>query len=270
MINLIEIITESISILMCLHRLSGHKFVWKKGMIILTLIEVLGIAMQRHLGINYLLTVSISIILFLYIKWYLISDILSIVKMLCSLFVLIPCMQLIVYYVTKFILDSRIDKNIYGIVINLLIILGILFWKRKYSIFLLGVLDKSKIFILISGVGFYFFYLIYLYHNVKVIESNLMIQFISGIIGLGCILALLVSSEKEKERKIKEVQLYETYNKSFEDLIKTIRFRQHEFDNHINAIKSMQYIGLSAEDVIKEQNKYCDILLNENKLNSVC
>lgn len=269
MINLIEITTENISIFMCLHRLSGQKFVWKKGMIVLILIEILGIAMHRLLGINCLLTISISIIVFLYIKWYLTSDILEIVKIFGTLFVLIPCMQLTVYYVTKFILDSRVDRNNYGIVINLLIILGIFFWKRKYSMFLFKFLDRIKIVILISSVGFYFFYLVYLYHNVKVIESNLMIQFVSGVIGLGCILAMLVSSEKEKARKIQEVQLYETYNKSFEDLIRTIRFRQHEFDNHINAIKSIQYIGLSTEDVIKTQNEYCDILLRENELNKL-
>lgn len=269
MINLIEITTESISILMCLHRLSGQKFVWKKSMCFLILLEILGIVMQRYFEINYLLTISIGIIVFLYIRWYLTSEIFRIAKLLGSLFVLMPCMQLTVYYITKFILDSHINRNIYGIVINLLIILGILFWKRKYSIFLFRVLDKTKVFILICGVGFYFFYLVYLYHNVKVIESNLMFQFISGVIGLGCILALLVSSEREKERKIQEVQLYETYNKSFEDLIKTIRFRQHEFDNHINAIKSMQYIGLSAENVVKAQNEYCDILLRENKLNKL-
>lgn len=172
MINLIEITTESISILMCLHRLSGQKFVWKKSMCFLILLEILGIVMQRYFEINYLLTISIGIIVFLYIRWYLTSEIFRIAKLLGSLFVLMPCMQLTVYYITKFILDSHINRNIYGIVINLLIILGILFWKRKYSIFLFRVLDKTKVFILICGVGFYFFYLVYLYHNVKVIESK--------------------------------------------------------------------------------------------------
>lgn len=31
----------------------------------------------------------------------------------------------------------------------------------------------------------------------------------------------------------------------------------------------MQYIGLSAENVVKAQNEYCDILLRENKLNKL-
>ena len=131
MINLIEITTESISILMCLHRLSGQKFVWKKSMCFLILLEILGIVMQRYFEINYLLTISIGIIVFLYIRWYLTSEIFRIAKLLGRLFVLMPCMQLTVYYITKFILDSHINRNIYGIVINLLIILGILFYRYK-------------------------------------------------------------------------------------------------------------------------------------------
>lgn len=120
MINLIEIATEGISILLCLHKLSGRTFIWRKGMLVLVLIEILGIVMQRYLGINYLLTVFMGVITFLYIKWYLTPKNSDVVRMFGIMFVLIPCMQLVVYYLTKFLFNERLNPNVYGIGINLL------------------------------------------------------------------------------------------------------------------------------------------------------
>ncbi|MCD8039203.1 MAG: GHKL domain-containing protein [Lachnospiraceae bacterium] len=78
---------------------------------------------------------------------------------------------------------------------------------------------------------------------------------------------LWINSENEKRHKAEELRTYQLYTSTFEDAIAAIRMRQHEFDNHINAIRCMQYTIHDSEQLLEEQNKYCDKILQDNKYN---
>lgn len=59
------------------------------------------------------------------------------------------------------------------------------------------------------------------------------------------------------------------YTKTFEDAVTTIRMKQHEFDNHINAIKCMRYTIQDKEELFNEQDKYYDRIREDNKYNKL-
>jgi len=54
----------------------------------------------------------------------------------------------------------------------------------------------------------------------------------------------------------KELKLYQLYIQPMEELVKEIRARQHEFDNHINAILNMHLTVDNYEELVEKQSDY--------------
>lgn len=57
-------------------------------------------------------------------------------------------------------------------------------------------------------------------------------------------------------RRREEIMLYKMYTKPLEELIREIRARQHEFDNHLNAILNMHLTVDNYEDLVRAQSDY--------------
>ena len=54
----------------------------------------------------------------------------------------------------------------------------------------------------------------------------------------------------------KELKMYQLYIQPMEELVKEIRARQHEFDNHINAILNMHLTVDNYEELVEKQSDY--------------
>ena len=83
---------------------------------------------------------------------------------------------------------------------------------------------------------------------------------------LTCILVYSWQNEKENNAKVeRELQMHKMYDNSFASLIATMRKKQHEFHNHLQAIVGMHYMLKTYEELVEEQQKYVGTLLHENK-----
>lgn len=69
---------------------------------------------------------------------------------------------------------------------------------------------------------------------------------------------------KAKEREM-ELQAYRLYEESYKNLITEIRLKQHEFNNHINAVYSQHLICKTYEDLVSRQKEYCENILYDNR-----
>ncbi|MDE6983292.1 MAG: GHKL domain-containing protein [Lachnospiraceae bacterium] len=58
-------------------------------------------------------------------------------------------------------------------------------------------------------------------------------------------------------RQEQELKLYKLYIKPLEELTKDIRARQHEFDNHMNAILNMHVTIDNYDELVRAQSAYC-------------
>lgn len=58
------------------------------------------------------------------------------------------------------------------------------------------------------------------------------------------------------ERQEKELKMYQLYIQPLEELVKEIRARQHEFDNHMNAILNMHLTVDSYDQLVEQQSRY--------------
>ncbi len=63
-------------------------------------------------------------------------------------------------------------------------------------------------------------------------------------------------NEEEIRNQERELKLYQLYIQPLEELVKEIRVRQHEFDNHINAILNMHLTVDDYDQLVESQSAY--------------
>lgn len=84
--------------------------------------------------------------------------------------------------------------------------------------------------------------------------------------------ALIFLFQKYRQRYYeREEQLlaYETYNKSYQELIRTIRAKQHDFQNHISALYGLHYTCSSYEELVEKQREYCENVKEDHYFNKL-
>lgn len=270
MYNILAVLTEYIGIILYLQRVARKKIILDKYVIIFFFFDLISVWLSKEYGEKYVCIVLITYLIFLiYVKGCLVNEWIKAVKVWVSMLIIIPSLQLILYYGTKFILELFFDKQQMGIFINIIIALIFLFWKEDFTYFMFRMIKRIKELALIFVFCILFSYLLYLYNFKGVISTEVMFPVMGGIIGLCIILALWINAENEKKSKVKELQIYELYNKTFEGAVSAIRAKQHEFDNHINALKCLQMTIENPKELICAQNEYCDKLLRENSFNNL-
>ena len=71
-----------------------------------------------------------------------------------------------------------------------------------------------------------------------------------------------------KEKKI-EIEVHEIYAESYRKLIDEIRVRQHEFDNHLQAIVNQQFTCSTYEELTHAQGEYIQAITYDNRHNKL-
>ena len=94
------------------------------------------------------------------------------------------------------------------------------------------------------------------------------------VLGVSIILIIVaaidIGKHKIKAKEMEaELRLHKMYESSFRNMIDEIRARQHEFDNHINAILNLHRVYDTYEGLVKEQEKYGNGIKEENRYNKI-
>lgn len=67
-----------------------------------------------------------------------------------------------------------------------------------------------------------------------------------------------------QKKQEEEIKIYKLYIKPLEELTKDIRMRQHEFDNHMNAILNMHILIKDYDELVKAQATYGKEVYEDN------
>lgn len=65
-----------------------------------------------------------------------------------------------------------------------------------------------------------------------------------------------LKNEHMLQTQEKELKTYKMYIQPLEELVKEIRAKQHEFDNHMNAVLNMHIVIDNYEELVKQQSAY--------------
>ena len=66
------------------------------------------------------------------------------------------------------------------------------------------------------------------------------------------------------ERQV-ELKLYQDYSNTYDELILSIRSRQHEYDNHLQTILNQKYVYNTYEDLVAAQSTYIQKIVSNDK-----
>lgn len=111
-------------------------------------------------------------------------------------------------------------------------------------------------------------YLFYAKKSTAINTIDYLIYFVMAIV----IIFLIGTWEKYrlqmKEKKI-EIEVHEIYAESYRKLIDEIRVRQHEFDNHLQAIINQQFTCSTYEELTRVQGEYIQAITYDNRYNKL-
>lgn len=269
-LKVMSIVTEYISVVLCLHRVVDKKIRISKSSFICFGIDMFLVYLSEF---SRLFNILIYVFWFAFARIRVTNCLKDALKAFGIMIIVIPTTQMILYAIFVSIAQGFINNEVFLIIIQLsiniimCIFLGI--WKKSY-LYYLGIkfnkINKFAIFLFIIGI---LVYVLLTFKNSNELIPSMFKQIVICMVIWVLTITLLENAEMEKKQKTDELLLYEKYIKAFEDALTTIKMRQHEFDNHINAILCMQYVIKDREELVKEQQKYCGAIFKENAFNKV-
>jgi len=212
--------------------------------------------------------VIVYIALFIYLKVHFHGEkSFRVIAAIASSYFLVSGMQVIAYLFSSVILGKRFRICIINIVIYLAVLILFHFgrvWEK-------GILsmknNKVLIFILIFCGG--------LFSLLAMLSKAIGLSFLNCLLIAIIVLTVLAfcqqwKAERDKNvLKEREIRMLQQYNDSFEHLLQDVRARQHEFDNQIHAIYSLQYVCESFEELVEKQNEYAKHIIKKNQFNNL-
>lgn len=132
------------------------------------------------------------------------------------------------------------------------------------------ILRNEKMIEIIFGiVAFAVAYLIFLYKNDRYFRST---DFL--LIGVWSLLICVLTVQWQKMRveniaKSRELEVRNVYENRYQELLDSVRKRQHDFDNQLNALSGQQLYAKSVEELLERQKEYSACIRHENRYNKL-
>lgn len=92
---------------------------------------------------------------------------------------------------------------------------------------------------------------------------------IPALIILFMVILRLGKERDQKESAQNELLATKSFQGKYDDLLTSVRLREHGFKNHLAALLSLKYTSKNYEDLVKNQEKYYGKIREENKFNKL-
>lgn len=263
---------EMLALVVCLHSLNGEKLkidVYNVGFVG---IEMAFMQMIQEGIVSKGMYFVIYLIYFIY-AYLKFGDSVKRTVLKCLLVTLIiGALQILVYILFSFFYYITPNESLIIMFINGAILL-ILFFTRNNKIFMSVVeIFAKRDWILKTSLTLCVIVLVYFMYSLKKSEVIEIDIFVLISIFMTMFLIFIYRWQKstyELNRREQELQITNLYNGVFEEMIKTMRNKQHDFKNQIDAIYSSHLKAESMEELIEIQKKYCDNVLYQNRFSKV-
>ena len=270
-VGVLTLFFELFSVLLCLSLLYGETFKFDRWSAVVFASGFLNYCVSTFFAKNDILTIALYIIIVCYCgmeygwKWKAI-----VVNILLHLLI-VGIMQTILIMFFYSILKSVLPEEIIFLIVGIALCL-IFFFSRKIKwVTLSSVIQEwnpvMNLLLIIFGIFIILIIILYkIYLQMNMEEYLLIFLYTAAIV----IILLIYNRYKIKRVEIDaELQCYDTYIHTYEELIEIVRMRQHEFDNHLNSIIGLQYTTDSYQELKEAQALYINEIKRENKYNKL-
>ena len=263
----VALVTEIVATILCIYGKRFRLDAWTAGLM-LSVLAILEVINYYHIG--GMSSFGVCILLFLYCKIVFKSSTLESIISLLLYAVILTSMQFAGMFFANIIMtDALYIRNILSNIMAIIIFV-ILFPTQGLHRLQKGIYENRKFVFLM--LGFVSLIVIMLLLQGKLFRKIQMQYFVYAIPVSILLLYLILKwyiAQIEIEKREKEFQKVKETTKEYDDLLTTVRLRQHEFKNHMEAIFSAHYTHKTYEKLVQVQDEYCKTLLDENKYNNL-
>lgn len=264
---------ETLAYLYCFAATYGKKMKYNIHVVIFVVAQLVLMTGMNDYGFpKYLISLSYALMFTYCILNYKSSIVQAIINIILSIFVM-GIVQLLVYFVlvTVFRTDNK-NSLVFELLVMIFNFIIIYFMAPKMKLnFVSSYLLSKKV---LSGLIISFVAIIF-GSRIWKIKLNSSLQgedFIFTVYFFSMLILLLIEWQKTKvqaEKQKVQFQMNELYYGAYEDLILSIRKRQHDFNNHLNAIQGMIYTTNSYDELKDQQEKYMSEVMEGNEKTSI-
>ena len=263
MLERIYWLLEIISLAICISSIYGVKIKADIKTVAWIAIEVMFMGMFKRnlITMQTYFIIYVLYILYVYIEFRMSLKIATFTAILSMIFtgLIQMIIALPVYYIGDY---CKTSENIMVLVINAGVLMAVvLISKTKFLHGVYKFLARKELILNITFilVMFIYGYCMYRIKYSNKIQSDLYVIIVTFASIIACILLRWKAMERETEYQQEQIKLSNRYSEEYNALVEISRKKQHDFKNQINAL-----YGLSKAE--KEQRKYIDKLLDENKV----
>lgn len=182
---------------------------------------------------------------------------------------IISCIQFLTLIPLNLILDTveyNFETGIIAQTISLVLFLATYYF-APINILYNFIQSKNRIFnmILINSFLIIITILFYWYADNDQILQNITLFLSISIIFIFINLVTIRSGLILNQQK-GQIHIYENYLPIVDELIKELRAKQHEFDNHIQAISMLGDTCLTHDELVNELKKYSNYIISDNEI----
>lgn len=259
-------VIEIINIVICIHFLCAKKFKFNKLNILLVGINIVIFELINLEIINKSYIVILYLAVFAYTLIAVESDFKKAVMSNMLAIVITGLLQLL-FGIPWIYFSLETDRHsVMALVVNASALFLLILLRKVLSSIFRIIYNNSKLgFLVILWLAGVILLQVVKIRNNKEISFEQMLFLIIG----GCVVILLSYLwQKEREKvyiKEMELKMHEIYDVSFQNLVESIREKQHDFHNHLQALRCMHYTIHTYEELVKAQEEYCNELVQENR-----
>ncbi|MBD5515043.1 MAG: hypothetical protein HDR06_10440 [Lachnospiraceae bacterium] len=272
MVRVIYLLFEILSIIVCLFWLFGEKIKINYRAICVIVIHIGLFIVCGHVGHTGVFSIIIYAVITGYATIEFKKPLYAVLLRVAIMILLCAGIQMITVSLLEFLRQGTTETGVGNLCMNLINFSAMCILYRKVNV--QGIVNYIKgenkgIRLLLSGV--FWMSVSYIFYAKKSAEINgldYLLFFIMAIIIVFLIGAWERHRIQMQEKKI-ESEVHEIYADSYKKLIDEIRVRQHEFDNHLQAIINQRYTCLTYEELVKAQCEYIHVLALDNRYNKL-
>ncbi len=272
MVECLFLLVEIITVIICIHNLYTKDKIFSIYTLIFICIEVIYFNLANR---NIMPTGTVPAVYFLFVLYTLVefrdSLVNSIYNCLLALF-LISIFQMVFYFPAIFVYHIFLNEDAMMLFINIWTCIAVIFT------------GKLKIYRILHNIG---------RHNGKMagacilVTIGILVYYIYKIktykhlpldVYLTCLLSLIIitisiyrwqHADYENDLKNKQLESFHKYNESYQSLVELVRKNQHDFDNHLLALTSINSDTSSHNELAERQAEYKEKIMEKNKYNRI-
>jgi len=257
---------EVFATLACIHSIYGEKVRWNIRPIVfcMSLMVIYEVANNIQNGGIFSLVAYIPI--FLYCKRTFGKSVLQTLAKIVWMVIILTaieflCLLIIANFITENVSSRYVVTSLLVLVISLMVLPKINISKVQL---------RSRPARTFLGIALLIAFLLVLEGKImRRVNMSLFFFIIPALLMILYLLVKWVTSQAEVDIMKREISVANKMNEKYGELVDDIRVKQHGFKNHITAILSSHYTYKTYERLVEVQDRYCDILMHENRFSNL-